>query len=316
MSNYIHVLKRLEENRRMPAESAVKTAAPATVGAPQGSSAAASSDRPPPLSAAPAADAVTSTGTATKPAAAVPPTHPAVALRAMPPGTSRTSDKVATSEHPTVDRQPPAKPAVDRRRALSAETVKGIAALLDNIRVLATGRVTRTIVFAGASKSEPVEVVTAALATHAAQQGMAVFAATLAKAGGRSLIAPLTAHGTSDGTDPVTEVLEMDLDGASPSDLSTWLARVAPDVQLVIVSGPPLADSIDSALLACVADGLVIIAESEVTDRTALQVAAERARITGCRTLGVVMHGTKERVPAWLRRFMRSSDTKDAPRED
>jgi hypothetical protein len=41
-----------------------------------------------------------------------------------------------------------------------------------------------------------------------------------------------------------------------------------------------------------------------VTERAALQVAAERARIAGCKTLGVVMHGTKDRMPGWLRRLI------------
>jgi len=123
----------------------------------------------------------------------------------------------------------------------------------------------------------------------------------------------VTSTAAGNGTD---DALEIDLDGgAAPSDLNAWIERVAPDAQLVIVAGPPLANSIDTALLACASDGLVIVAESEVTDRNALQLAAERARIAGCRTLGVVMHGTQERMPVWMRRLM-GSPTNDAPRED
>jgi hypothetical protein len=33
-------------------------------------------------------------------------------------------------------------------------------------------------------------------------------------------------------------------------------------------------------------------------------LAAERARIAGCKTLGVVMHGTKDRMPGWIRRLL------------
>jgi hypothetical protein len=105
--------------------------------------------------------------------------------------------------------------------------------------------------------------------------------------------------------DPATTAHAVDLDaGLTPDALGAWIDRVAPHSDLVIVTGPPLATSIDAALLACACDGLVIVAESEVTERAALQVAAERARIAGCKTLGVVMHGAKDRMPGWLRRLM------------
>jgi hypothetical protein len=324
MSNYIHVLKRLESERRAPPGTrtpvaAVPAAAPAIVASPAAAPVPAESD---------AADAAS--------APVAPATHPAVALRAMPSTQGRTSERSAAgapvldrertpepaadaghapAERRDVDGTPPRRP-LDPRRTLSDEALKGIAALLDNIRVLAVGRTTRTVVFAGASKSEPVALVTAGLAAHAERQGMTVFTAELTKSDGRSFLAPRpsAAAGTRTGAD---DALEIDLDGgAAPSDLNAWIERVAPDAQLVIVAGPPLANSIDTALLACASDGLVIVAESEVTDRNALQLAAERARIAGCRTLGVVMHGTQERMPAWMRRLMGSPTTNDAPREN
>lgn len=98
--------------------------------------------------------------------------------------------------------------------------------------------------------------------------------------------------------------LTVDLNGsAAPGELSAWLDGAAVDSDLVLLEAPPLADSIDAALLACACDGLVIVADAEVTPRSALQVAAERAQVAGCRTLGVVMNGAKERMPSWMRRL-------------
>jgi hypothetical protein len=326
MSNYIHVLKRLESERRAPSETRTQGATTTVAGA------------APALVTAPAATPVPTDESVAEPASAAvaPATHPAVALRAMPSTQSRPSERGAAGtpaldgERTTepaadaadapaarrdIDWTPPHRP-LDPRRALSDAALKGIAGLLDNIRVLSAGHTTRTVVFAGASKSEPVGLVTAGLAAHAERQGMAVFTAELTKSDGRSFLVPRPSPGAA-ARFGAADALEIDLDGgAAPSDLNAWVERVAPDAQLVIVAGPPLANSIDTALLACASDGLVIVAESEVTDRNALQLAAERARIAGCRTLGVVMHGTQERMPAWMRRLMGNPTTNDAPRED
>ncbi len=92
---------------------------------------------------------------------------------------------------------------------------------------------------------------------------------------------------------------------ASTSDADA-VHRVAPGTELVIITGPSLATSLDAALLAGVCDGLVIVAESGVTASDALKVAAERARIAGCRILGVVMRTTRRRLPDWISRLMRT----------
>jgi Mrp family chromosome partitioning ATPase len=126
--------------------------------------------------------------------------------------------------------------------------------------------------------------------------------AELTGRGGRSLLAPFATASNPDTTIPG---LSIDLDtGLTTDQLHAWVGRAAPGVDLVVLIGPPLAASIDAALLASACDGLVIVAESEKTERAALQTAAERARATGCRTLGVVMHGTKEQLPGWMRRLM------------
>ena len=87
------------------------------------------------------------------------------------------------------------------------------------------------------------------------------------------------------------------------------------DLRVVEETGSTNADAAEAAR-AGAAEGLVIVAESEVTERAALQVAAERARIAGCNTLGVVMHGTKDRLPGWLRRLVGGRPESSVPRED
>ena len=102
----------------------------------------------------------------------------------------------------------------------------------------------------------------------------------------------------------------------SRTSCTRWIARIAPQDELIVITGPPLAASVDAALLACACEGLVIVAESEVTERAALQIAADRARIAGCRTLGVVMHRTKDRLPGWVRRMVGDYPEPHLPRED
>jgi hypothetical protein len=153
------------------------------------------------------------------------------------------------------------------------------------------------VVFCGASTAEAVTTLAHALADHSERSGMTGFVGTLFRSASGTIVA--AAH------DAANTAQAVDLDaGLSAESFTTWIDRVAPASDLVIMTGPPLATSIDAALLACACDGLVIVAESEVTERAALQVAAERARIAGCKTLGVVMHGSKDRLPGWLRRLM------------
>ena len=98
---------------------------------------------------------------------------------------------------------------------------------------------------------------------------------------------------------------EINLDrGTTTAGVESWIGRVASGVELVILEAPPLDESIDAALLSSASDGLVIVAEPEVTERATLQAAAERARAAGCHTLGVVLSGRRQHMPAWLRRFM------------
>ncbi len=314
MSNYINVLRRLERERRGPESTPVPPApAPGVV--------LRDSHQPAPIIESRA------TPVTLPPVAPVPPAERTVIplpTVAPPPPAAAPSARVVTSAAaerviaPVIPPVPVAAPAerlavVDasprslehaadtrRARAFATETHPGIATLLDAIRLIANGRERRVVVFCGASNAEEVTTLADALVTHAERSGMRAFLATLTRTVNGSMIVP--ARGAT-----MDAVLPVDLDaGTSVESLGRWVEQVGPASDLVVIAGPPLATSIDAALLACASDGLVIVAESEVTERAALQLAAERARIAGCKTLGVVMHGTKDRLPNWLRRLMGS----------
>lgn len=304
MSNYIKVLRRLEQTRRNPAiESEPVQIARVPVTPPPApvddlSASATHVERaplpPPPPLAPPASRTVIQMPVAPTPVAPMP-----VAPAPIVP------------EPTPVVAPPVVRPEPRRTLTLSSTAHPGIATLLDNIRMLASGRATRVVVFCGASTAEAVETLAFDLAEHAERSGMRTLVARLTRTAGRTVIAP-----TRTAT-PDAPALEVGLDaGTSSAELHAWIARIAPRDELIVITGPPLADSVDAALLACGCEGLVIVAESEVTERAALQLAAERARIAGCRTLGVVMNHTKDHLPGWVRRIVGDHPEPHLPRED
>lgn len=203
-------------------------------------------------------------------------------------------------------------PSATLASPIAGATATAFATLFDNLRALANGHPARNLVFAGASTAESVRAVTTGLALHLEGLGLQVLVADLTEPTGRSLLR--RRRGAWDERSEGRDVLSLDLHGSAwPSEFADWLATAAPRADLVIIEGRPLAQSIDSALLARACDGLVIVAQPEVTHREALQVAAERARVVGCRTLGVVMHATKDPIPRWMRRAL--TDDRRLPAE-
>jgi hypothetical protein len=209
------------------------------------------------------------------------------------------------------DQAPPASHAL--RRPVTAvpaanltrsDTAAAFATLFDNIRALAGESPVRHLVFAGVSAAESVRNVTTGLAAHIERRGLRVLMAELTNWSGRPILrsrnAGTTAHANGEG-DP----MPLDLGGtAAHVELADWLQGAECMADFIVIEGRPLAESIDSALLARACDGLVIVAQTEVTLRDALQVAAERAHAVGCRTLGIVLNGTRDHLPPWVRRFV------------
>jgi hypothetical protein len=175
-------------------------------------------------------------------------------------------------------------------------------ALFDNLRALASGDPMRAFVFAGAADDQSAHVVAAGMVSHARHRGLSVVTARLIESAGSVLLC----QPADDMTEPIgggnnSPGIYLHRAGWQGA-CAEWLQTTAVDADLVIIEGRPLGDSIDSAVLACACDGLVIVAQAEVTAREALRVAVERARTVGCRTLGVVMRGPSKRLPGWLRR--------------
>ena len=201
---------------------------------------------------------------------------------------------------PARPRALPAPPLVNFSRP---EVAAAFVELFDNIRALGEGRPVRTLVFAGASGTESVRAVTAGLAAHVQGLGLRVLMAELADVGGRPILR--SRGGAAEPHPGSGDPIPTDLGGkAAPAELMDWLEGAGSIADFIIIEGRPLAESIDAALLARACDGLVIVAQTEVTPRDALRGAAERARTIGCRTLGVVLHGQREHGPLWLRRLM------------
>ncbi len=335
MSNYFQVLKRIEKDRADKTAGADVIPAPAREASPETETRPVSEARQAPEArhtseTRPAPDthptparslrALSSSGApsespgearevSTRP---VPPRHSVTSLQSMtPPASPRAAEPVARTPEPMVRTSEPA-PRVETPSArartkgtLSPESERGITTLLGKIRASASGQVARTLVFAGAAPSDSVHTVSDGLARHAERHGMHVLVAEFVQREGATL---LVAAGPVERDDERVRTIDLNRADAA-AELKGWVQRVAGRRDLVILEGPPLAESIDSALLACACDGLVIIADAEVTPRAALHAAAERAQIAGCQTLGVVMSGTKERLPIWMRRFMGTEGT-------
>jgi hypothetical protein len=318
MSNYINVLRRLERDRRMPDAAPAPLPVTVPVAIPVAVPVSTRADLPanePAVPIVPAAPAVEPQPIATPlPEITVPVATPSPAPRTVVPLPTAAPVPVPTpvAAPAPAPVQPPAEtrgPDTRRSRAFATEAHPGIATLLDNIRLISNGRDSRMVVFCGASNAEAVEQLANSLTIHAEHSGMRTVLAKLHRTAAGTTVVPTTGS--------ANDALALDLDGGtSPDALIAWAQRIAPANDLIVITGPPLASSIDAAILACASDGLVIVAESEVTERAALQVAAERARIAGCKTLGVVMHGTKNRVPRWLRRLVGDRSESHAPRED
>ncbi|HVN87202.1 MAG TPA: hypothetical protein VMW17_20410 [Candidatus Binatia bacterium] len=213
---------------------------------------------------------------------------------------NRNTRDTATST--AVARPRPAAPS-PRSTSRRDETSAAFVTLFDNIRALGEGQPVRTLVFAGASSAEAVRTVTTGLAAHVESVGLRVLMAELADVGGRPILRSRTRD--ADLHPGAGDEIPPDLGGkAAPAELTDWLEGAGTVADFIIIEGRPLAESIDAALLARACDGLVIIAQSEVTLREALRLAAQRAQTVGCRTLGVVLQSRRDRWPRWLRRFI------------
>lgn len=175
------------------------------------------------------------------------------------------------------DEAPARRPA-----APAAAAPPEVEALFDRLRTLAApGAAARVLVFAPVDRPGAARGVVEALAARARELRLPVAIAELTRAGGAAQLAPRGGEGWPP--------LPVDLDGPGlAAGLREWVGTAA-TAPLVLIDAPPLRRSIDAVLLGAACDGLVLVAETDATERGALRAAAERAREGGCRTLGVVL---------------------------
>jgi Mrp family chromosome partitioning ATPase len=171
----------------------------------------------------------------------------------------------------------------------------GLDSLLDRLRGLLPARQPRRVVFSAASGEEAVTVFLQNLAARAVARGMTAVHLSVKQADGRTVLTAPNGEARS---------LSISPDAEEMPELAPLLGASAAELPLVIIEAPPLGSSGDAALIARACEGLVIVAQPGRTDRAALRAAAERARESGCRTLGIVMNDAPERIPAWLRRLI------------
>ena len=170
-----------------------------------------------------------------------------------------------------------------RRAPLTASAaVPEIEALLDQLRTLASqGDAARVLVFAPVSTPGAARGVLEALATRARELRLSLAVAELSRSGGAPQL--VARGGEARPAHPI------ELDGpALAAGLRDWLGALPP-AALVLIDAPPIQRSVDAVLLGAACDGVVLVAETGVTERAALRAAAERARDGGCRTMGVVL---------------------------
>lgn len=190
----------------------------------------------------------------------------------------------AAPARPWTPREAEAAPA---RRAASvspAAAAPAVAELLDRLRALAAqGEPARVLVVAPVAMPGGARAVVDALAARGAELRLPVAVAELARNGGAAELVERAGRG--EARPPCAVDLDApELAGA----VRDWLAGAA-GAPLVLIEAPPLQRSIDAVLLAAAVDGLVLVAETGVTERGDLRAAAERVRTAGCNTLGVVL---------------------------
>lgn len=192
-------------------------------------------------------------------------------------------------------------PGIDTVR--SAKVRPTFSRLLDGLRLVAQSSETRCVVIADVSSEHASRRLIEGLEEQACQKPVSLVSGDF----GQSERRALTLHRVSDSESPaaISTPLSLDRDAESLSrDVQSRLEQVAPDAEVAILRGPPLAVSVDSALLARATAGLVVVLEPQVTTRADLHLALSRASHSGSSVIGFVMYGSRHWLPKWTRRLL------------
>ncbi|MEI8358387.1 MAG: hypothetical protein WCH13_07870 [Deltaproteobacteria bacterium] len=178
-----------------------------------------------------------------------------------------------------------------------AAALDGSDRLFDRLRALAVDGL-GAVVIAGAVPTRSVAAIASSLVSQAERRGLVLQRAEVRDSVGRTAVLRPLGRGAGNA-------LRLDLhDDSGEEQIRRWRAESSPPTDLLVIEAPPLSTGADAALLARATDGLVIVAESLVTDRAALVESTQRARATNCRLLGIVLDRTRDRSPRWLGRLV------------
>jgi Mrp family chromosome partitioning ATPase len=173
------------------------------------------------------------------------------------------------------------------------------ATLYDNLRAVASGQPLRALVVAGVVSAAGVDRVVAGLAAHVRRAGQRVVLGRLSDGDGRRRLVTVPSDGEPSWSSAAP--LSLDLNShAETAAIGEWIRGHVGAADLACVAAGGLG-SVDAAMLACACDGLVIVVDAEHTPRAALRAAVARAGAVGCRLLGLVVVGSRDPLPAWLR---------------
>lgn len=185
------------------------------------------------------------------------------------------------------------------------------ANLLESLRALEPRLEVPTVVIAGVDAPAAARPVIAGLILQAHLRGLALSLGKLVPGKGFRLLrrrVPRTTPGDdtrAPGLDGPGEDMALQIVGAPPPDVVTsWYERAAEGADLLLIEAPPLLESVDAALLARDADGLVLVVEPTVTRQDDFETAVERARAAGSPPIGLAMSRHREWLPRALLKIL------------
>ena len=172
------------------------------------------------------------------------------------------------------------------------------------------------LVVAGVSDVESTRRLVAGLRRQAQQRGISVLAARLTQSReGRILSflppapdeadSPWQGNGAEENQAEPPSVKGFDLSVANTDQkLTEWLRASSTGSDMVVIEAPGILSSADTLLLSKACDGLALVVEPMVTDRSALKAAVTRAQASGCKVVGLIVNGHRNWLPRWLVRLM------------
>ena len=81
--------------------------------------------------------------------------------------------------------------------------------------------------------------------------------------------------------------------------MRTLLERFAETFDVIVLDSPPVLPVADSAILASLADGVLLVVRAGNTDRRAAQLALQQLQDVDARVLGEVLNDPNEQVPLY-----------------